>query len=139
MKKQISLFCIFVILIILIQSTCPVIGFAAAYTYDAELSFPSYGQDEQTASAVAEISGSGTCVAFRRITASDGRTYVQRGTTVGGSEVDAYTDGLDGLVMYADSVSAFDWPYTGSSENYPHFNGSYNGNSFSTANVFEGG
>lgn len=139
MKKQISLFCIFVILIILIQPTCPVIGSAAAYTYDAELAFPSYGQEEQTASAVAEISGSGTCVAFRRITASDGKAYVQRRTTVGGSEVDAYTDGLGVLVMYADSVSAYDWPYTGSSENYPHFNGSYNGTYFSTANVFEGG
>ena len=55
MKKQVSLFCIFVILIILIQPTCPVIGSAAAYTYDAELTFPACGQEEQTASAAAEI------------------------------------------------------------------------------------
>ncbi|MBQ2966738.1 MAG: hypothetical protein IJE10_01290 [Clostridia bacterium] len=109
-----------------------------AYTYENELNFPAYGQEDKTAVSTATLTGNGTAVTFKKITASDGKSYIQRQTTVNGVAVDDYTDGLGFLVMYATSTTPQNW-YGGTNENYPKFVGSYNAQSFSTANVFAGG
>ena len=138
MKRVLSFICIFVLLIIQIQP-----ALATSYTYENELVFPSAGQENGTAISTATLTGNGTTINFRTIKGSDGKTYVQRETTVNGQVVDAYTDGLGFLVMYAYSTNSYTWPGPGaSSTNYPHFYGQTTSSSstyFSTANVFAGG
>lgn len=140
MKRIFSFICIFVLLIIQIQ---PALASTTTYTYANELVFPAAGQENGTANSTATLTGNGVAINFRTITGSDGNTYVQRQTTVDGQVVDAYTDGLGFLVMYAYSTSAYNWPGPGaSSTNYPHFIGkatSSSSSTFNTANVFAGG
>ncbi|MBQ7038977.1 MAG: hypothetical protein IJN39_00245, partial [Clostridia bacterium] len=135
MKKTISLICVFVLMC---QLFIPAVQADATYTYESQLAFPSYGQENVTADVVATLSGDGVEVSFKKIKASDGKYYVQRQTTVDGSIVDDYTDGLGFLIMYASSTTPYYW-YNGTNENYPHLIGSYGSYSFNTGNVFAGG
>ena len=135
MKRIVGIICVFVLVI---QMILPVIPVSAAYTYENELAFPQFGQEEKTAVSTATLTGDGVSVSFRKIQASDGKYYVQRQTTVDGHIVDDYTDGLGFLVMYASSTTAYNW-YGGGNEHYPHFIGSYNNYNFNTGNVFAGG
>ena len=110
----------------------------SAYNYENELNFPAYGQESGTTISTGTLTGNNTQISFKKIKASDNKTYIQRQTSVDGYIVDDYTDGLGFLVMYATSVTPQKWS-GGGNENYPKFAGKYNSESFGTANVFAGG
>ncbi len=111
---------------------------AAAYTYETQLNFPTYGQEEKTAVSTATLTGDGAEISFRKIQASDGKYYIQRQTTVDGHIVDDYTDGLGFLVMFANTTTPYRF-VGGGNEQYPHFIGGFNTYRFNTGNVFAGG